>query len=62
MFIFWMHEAALGAAGVEHVFHRYNGAGHAFQSFNNPERYRKEASEDAWKKVLDFLGEKLKRR
>ena len=55
------YDAALTKAGVEHVFHRYEGAGHAFQSFNNPERYRKEASEDAWAKVLAFLGEKLKK-
>ena len=55
------YDAALTKAGVEHVFHRYDGAGHAFQSFNNPERYRKEASEDAWRKVLASLGEKLKK-
>ena len=55
------YAAALERAGVEHVFHRYEGAGHAFQSFNNPERYRPEASEDAWRKVLVFLAEKLKR-
>ncbi len=53
------YEAALAAAGVEHVFHRYDGAGHAFQSFDNEERYRHEASEDAWDKVLAFFGEKL---
>ena len=29
------YSAALTAAGVEHSFHRYDGAGHAFQSFNN---------------------------
>lgn len=54
------YDAALTKAGIEHVFHRYDGAGHAFQSFNNPERYRHEASEDAWGKVLAFLGQKLK--
>jgi carboxymethylenebutenolidase len=53
------YEAALARAGVEHVFHRYDGAGHAFQSFNNEERYRHEASEDAWSKVLAFFAEKL---
>jgi carboxymethylenebutenolidase len=53
------YDAALTAAGVPHSFHRYDGAGHAFQMFNNPERYRKEASEDAWQKVLAFLGEAL---
>jgi len=54
------YEASLAAAGVEHTFHRYDAAGHAFQSFNNPERYHHESSEDAWKKVLAFLGDKLK--
>jgi carboxymethylenebutenolidase len=56
------YDVALTKAGVEHVFHRYDGAGHAFQSFNNPERYRPEASEDAWRKALEFFAEKLKRR
>jgi carboxymethylenebutenolidase len=55
------YAAALARAGVEHVFHRYDGAGHAFQSFSNPERYRHEASEDAWTKALAFLAEKLER-
>jgi carboxymethylenebutenolidase len=54
------YDAALSKARVEHVFYRYDGAGHAFQSFNNPDRYREQASEDAWKKVLTFLGEKLR--
>jgi carboxymethylenebutenolidase len=53
------YDAALTAAGVSHVFHRYDEAGHAFQSFNNEERYRPEASEDAWTKVLAFLAESL---
>ena len=52
-------EAALQKAGKEVVFHRYDGAGHAFQSFNNEEKYHPEASEDAWNKVLAFLEEKL---
>ena len=52
-------DAALKKAGVEHVFHRYDGAGHAFQTFDNPDRYRHEASEDAWEKVLAFMKEKL---
>ena len=52
--------AALTKAGVEHTFYRYDGAGHAFQSFNSPDRYRPEASEDAWEKVLGFFRERLK--
>jgi len=50
------YSAALQAAGVRHEFHRYAGAGHAFQNFPTPERYRAEASEDAWTKVLEFLA------
>ena len=51
---------ALSKAGVEHVFHRYDGAGHAFQSFNNKDCYRYKHSEDAWDKVLSFFAEKLR--
>ena len=54
------YAAALEKAGVEHVFHRYDGANHAFQSFNSEERFHPEASEDAWGKVLAFFGDKLK--
>jgi carboxymethylenebutenolidase len=56
------YDAALSRAGVDHVFHRYDGAGHGFQTFTMPERYRHEVSEDAWEKVLAFLAEKLKAR
>lgn len=51
------YAAALTAVGVPHGFHRYDGAGHAFQNFPTPERYREAASEDAWTKVLAFLQE-----
>ena len=50
---------ALTDAGVEHEFHRYDHAGHAFQSFNIEEKYSEDASEDAWTKVLDFFREKI---
>jgi carboxymethylenebutenolidase len=53
------YAAALAAAGVPHEFHRYDGAGHAFQSFNSAERYHAEASEDAWQHVLTFLRRHL---
>ncbi len=53
------YEAALEAAGVPCEFHRYYNAGHAFQSFNSEERYRHDVSEDAWEKVLAFLGKNL---
>ena len=54
------YEAALTAAGVAHRFHRYDGAGHAFQNFPSPDHYREQQSEDAWSKVLDFLAQHLK--
>jgi carboxymethylenebutenolidase len=50
---------ALARAGVPHTFHRYAGAGHAFQNFPTPERYRPEASEDAWAKALAFFAQHL---
>lgn len=53
------YSAALARAGVPHTFHRYDGAGHAFQNFPTPERYREAASEDAWKRVLAFLEDAL---
>ncbi len=51
---------ALSSAGVSHTFHQYDGAGHAFQNFPNPERYREAQSEDAWRKVLDFFQKTLR--
>ena len=53
-------DAALTKAGVEHVFHQYDGAGHGFQDFVNKERFRKEQTEDSWAKLLAFLDGKLK--
>jgi carboxymethylenebutenolidase len=53
-------DAALAAAGVPHEFHRYDGAGHGFQDYTNPNRYRREASDDAWKKLLGFLDKHLR--
>lgn len=53
------YDAALSAAGVEHHFYRYDGAGHAFQNLASPDHYREQASEDAWDKVLAFLAARL---
>jgi carboxymethylenebutenolidase len=53
------YAAALRAAGVPHTFHRYAEAGHAFQNFPTPDRYRPRASEDAWRKVLAFFAQEL---
>ena len=53
-------DAALNDAGVEHEFHRYDGAGHGFQNFADENRYRKEASDDSWRKVIAFFDKNLK--
>ena len=53
------YQAALESNGVDYTFHRYDGAGHGFQDFNNPERYRESQSEDAWNKALAFFAERL---
>jgi len=50
---------ALDQAEVRYTFHRYDNAGHAFQNFPTPDRYRAEASEDAWTRLLAFLNDEL---
>lgn len=45
--------------GVRHEFHRYDGAGHAFQNFTNETNYRERQAEDAWGKELAFFKKHL---
>ena len=52
-------DAELSRHGVTHTFHRYDGAGHAFQNFLNEANYRESQSEDAWGKVITFFGDAL---
>jgi carboxymethylenebutenolidase len=47
-------EAALTAAGVEHELVTYDGAPHSF--FDRKQDEFADASEDAWRRVLDFVG------
>ncbi len=54
------YEEALKKAGVDYALHMYEGAGHAFFNDSNPARYNKEAAELAWKRTLEFFGNKLK--
>jgi carboxymethylenebutenolidase len=51
-------DQALTAAGKEHEFHRYDGAGHAFFSVDRP-AYRVEAAVDGWERIWSFLGTRL---
>jgi carboxymethylenebutenolidase len=54
-------DAELTKHGKAHAFHRYEGAGHAFLNFSNPERHRPQQGADAWEKMLAFLGTHLGR-
>ena len=52
-------DAELTKHGIAHSFHRYDGAGHAFQNFLSEASYRESQAEDAWGKVIEFFGEAL---
>jgi carboxymethylenebutenolidase len=52
-------EAAMKAAGKSADIKIYEGAGHAFQNPNNKEGYRKEATEDADKRITAFFRKNL---
>ncbi|MEE9251002.1 MAG: dienelactone hydrolase family protein [Alphaproteobacteria bacterium] len=52
-------DAALEEHGIAHEFHRYAGAGHAFQNFTRADAYREEATKDSWQRTLDFLQQRL---
>jgi carboxymethylenebutenolidase len=52
-------DAELTAHGVRHVFHRYDGAAHAFQSFQTPALYRPAQADDAWAKATDWMAAQL---
>jgi carboxymethylenebutenolidase len=52
-------DAALTAGNVKHEFHQYDGAGHGFQDFVNPDRYREKQGTDAWAKIRVFLEHEL---
>lgn len=54
-------DAELTRLGKWHEFHRYNNAGHAFQNFSSPERYRERAARASWTEMLAFFTEYLKR-
>ena len=53
-------DAELTRLSVEHTFHAYDGAAHAFMDHTNPDSYREESANDAWPKLVAFFDEKLK--
>jgi carboxymethylenebutenolidase len=52
-------ESALSDAGVEHEIHVYPGAPHSF--FDRKQDEFADESEDAWRRILGFLGELTER-
>ncbi len=44
--------------GKEHVFHRYDGTGHAFMGASR-EKFREKSARDAWTKTLQFLSKHI---
>ena len=52
-------DAKLTELGIAHEFHSYEGAGHAFQNFHNPQGYRAAATADSFAKMIAWLGKTL---
>jgi carboxymethylenebutenolidase len=52
-------EEALKKHGKIYEFHRYDGAGHAFFTYDRP-NYRQAQAVDGWQKVFAFLDKNLK--
>lgn len=53
-------DARLTELGIAHEFHSYDGAGHAFQNFTNPEGYRAAATADSFARMATWLETNLK--
>ena len=53
-------DAELTRLGKPHEFHSYNNAGHAFQNFLEPARYRSRPARGSWTEMLAFFAEHLK--
>jgi carboxymethylenebutenolidase len=51
------YEMALKAAGVKYEGHIYPGAGHGFHNDASAARYNKAASEQAWKRTIEWFNQ-----
>ena len=51
-------DAEMTRLGVEHEFHSYAGAGHAFMNESRPS-YREQASRDAWSRTIAWFNRYL---
>ena len=53
-------DAELTRLGKDFEFHTYDGAGHAFMDYTNPERHHAESAAAAWPRTIDFFNKYLK--
>ncbi len=53
-------DADLTKHGKAHEFHRYDGAGHAFQNFLDSARWRPRPARASWEEMLGFFEQHLK--
>ncbi len=53
-------DAEMTRLGIAHAFHRFDGAGHAFQDFTDTRRGREPQGAEAWAATLEFLRGALK--
>jgi carboxymethylenebutenolidase len=54
------YDAELTRLGKDFQFHTYDGAGHAFMDYTNPDRYHEAAAAAAWSRTIDFFNKHLK--
>jgi carboxymethylenebutenolidase len=52
-------EAEMRKNRIPVEFHRYDGAGHAFQDFTAPSRFHARSAGDSWEKTLRFFRKTL---
>ena len=53
-------DAELSRLGKDFEFHTYDGAGHAFMDYTNPERHHEASAAAAWPRTVEFFDKHLK--
>ena len=53
-------DAELKRLGKDFEFHTYDGAGHAFMDYTNPDRHHEAAATAAWPRTIEFFNKHLK--
>jgi carboxymethylenebutenolidase len=53
-------DAELKSLGKDFEFHTYEGAGHAFMDYTNPDRHHEASAAAAWPRTVEFFNKHLK--